>query len=311
MDAVQRTAGKTNAQIVSFQNYNRLKNGSLEYCDVDDPIYKVCMDQGDDPGRQRLRLVNNWSRSGSTDYLALPNVDTGYSSSSSDCYYPIIKQLKDVQLEDTDRDRRQSWTVIPRSSFQVLSTSPKDRTANGEPGGAKTFLSSRSFAKHFVASFHLVAKQVKIQGLMANARVLGPRIICYQEDFSNPLSQDGMIAETRQDFLPTVGIPFWPDKAKEWQSRKRKIFQDRRTDITCQWPPKEAIIASIQCGGNLIPNSKPGKAKSFEWTASFIKSEHLLLKSLKPSMLKILLISLLIWKTYLQKSGDVTEDHIK
>ena len=114
-----------------------------------------------------------------------------------------------------------------------------------------------------------------------------------------------------QDYIPTVSIPFWPEEASEWEHRKRKSFKDRRTGVAIRWPPAEVVIASTQCGGNLVPPQSRNNNSRLEWSLSFHKSEHLLLKTLNPAKLRLMAFTQLLWVVFFSSTRDVTDIHFR
>ena len=70
------------------------------------------------------------------------------------------------------------------------------------------------------------------------------------------------------------------------------------------------IIASTQCGGNLLPLST-AKSSRLDWGINFQKSEHLLLKSLNPAKLRLVIFSQLIWMVLFSSTRDISEKHFR
>lgn len=185
----------------------------------------------------------------------------------------------------------------------------------------RTYLQSKCFLQHFMATFFELTREIGMPEIASGARVGKARIMSRFEAIAGHDAK-----ELWRDFVPTVDVPFWPDSGIEWYLRKRKKLVHKDTGTIYQWPPPDLIDGHTvqRIGSNLIPqgflpalsSSGPGQKPkkevvqehNLEWQWEFVKMEHKLHERLTHPQLRFLLFIMLLFKTHLQDSTSLEPD---
>ena len=182
----------------------------------------------------------------------------------------------------------------------------------------KVYMSSRQFMANFINRFAELTRKIQKQSLAAGATLVDPRIMTREErlDHDSPLAKEALL-----DFIPSLEMGFWPDEGIEWYLRKRPKIKDKRTNTIYQWPPKEIVSHAQQIGCNLVPIGflEPKKAKlqkedilyGLEWQIQFTKAEQLIQRHLSHPKLRCFLFINLIFKTFLEESRALGDEHLR
>ena len=97
-------------------------------------------------------------------------------------------------------------------------------------------------------------------------------------------------SESGTDIVRSIHCPFWPDSAREWQSRTRKYV----------WPSPHDIKAIVEFGFHLVPVGHPhSDMNMMEWRISFSVAERTLVWSFNHIQMQCYAVMKLILKEFI------------
>jgi len=221
--------------------------------------------------------------------------------------FGVVQQPDDDHYDDAEAldaaQRRQQMEKnepkFPESCNRQLKlvAQKNPNTDTIQPTSQNTYFSSQDFFDHFKKSFYgLVDSKNKRSHEGA---------ICSNEGTSggyDPIPQ----------FFPVIRVPYWPQKADKWVTRKRNHCVDSRTKLEYVWPPVEQIIEQgcylIAAGGQVA--GRPAELHDMQWQLSFATAHEALIGSLQRQHLQCRAWALYIFRYHLAGLNIITEYHI-